>query len=63
MSETPKKIIIDEDWKQEAQQEKEALEAKLELEKQAQSQPMPNASLLMVLIETPWPCRQCSTLA
>lgn len=44
MSETPKKIIIDEDWKQEAQMEKESLEAKLEQEKQAKSQPMPNAS-------------------
>jgi Domain of unknown function (DUF1844) len=44
MSETPKKIIIDEDWKQEAQHEKEALEAKLEQEKQTKSQPMPTAS-------------------
>lgn len=36
MSEAEKKIIIDDDWKQEAQQEKETLAAKLEEEKQHQ---------------------------
>lgn len=36
MSDPAKKIIIDEDWKQEAQHEKEELEAKIEHEKQVQ---------------------------
>lgn len=44
MSDASKKIIIDEDWKSEAQQEKEMLEAKLKEEKQNQQRGMPQAS-------------------
>lgn len=49
MSETPKKIIIDEDWKAEAQQEKETLEAKLEQEKQSKTPPIPSASFEVLI--------------
>lgn len=44
MSDASKKIIIDEDWKSEAQQEKEMLEEKLEQEKLQQGKSMPQAS-------------------
>ncbi|HMO35093.1 MAG TPA: DUF1844 domain-containing protein [Gemmatales bacterium] len=44
MSDPAKKLIIDDDWKQEAQAEKEALEAKLEQEKERLKQPVPRAS-------------------
>lgn len=49
MSDTPKKIIIDEDWKQEAQQEKESLEAQLAKEKQTQAPPLPTASFEVLI--------------
>lgn len=49
MSDTPKKIIIDEDWKQEAQQEKESLEAQLEQEKQTKAPPLPTASFEVLI--------------
>lgn len=44
MSDPAKKIIIDEDWKQSAQQEKEELAAKLEAEKEQAARPAPVAS-------------------
>lgn len=44
MSDPAKKIIIDEDWKQSAQQEKEELAAKLEAEKEQAARPTPVAS-------------------
>ncbi|HQR05771.1 MAG TPA: DUF1844 domain-containing protein [Gemmatales bacterium] len=49
MSDTTKKIIIDEDWKQEAQQEKESLEAKLEQEKIKKPPPLPTASFEVLI--------------
>lgn len=49
MSDPTKKIIIDDDWKQEAQAEKEALEAKLSEEKEKQQRPMPTASFDVLL--------------
>lgn len=49
MSDPTKKIIIDDDWKQEAQAEKEALEAKLSEEKEKQQRPMPSASFDVLL--------------
>lgn len=48
MSEPAKKIIIDEDWKQEAQQEKELLEKQLEQEKHTQ-QSIPTASFEVLI--------------
>jgi hypothetical protein len=46
-----KKIIVDEDWKAEAEREKETLSAKLEEEKQKQTDlpPMPEASFEVLL--------------
>jgi len=46
-----KKIIVDEDWKAEAEREKETLAAKLEEEKQTQANlpPMPEASFEVLL--------------
>lgn len=49
MSDPTKKIIVDDDWKQEAQAEKEALEAKLLEEKEKQHRPMPTASFDVLL--------------
>jgi hypothetical protein len=49
MSDPTKKIIVDDDWKQEAQAEKEALEAKLSEEKEKQHRPMPTASFDVLL--------------
>ncbi|MFT3882026.1 MAG: DUF1844 domain-containing protein [Gemmatales bacterium] len=49
MSDTPKKIIIDEDWKQEAQLEKESLEAQLEKDKQTKAPPLPTASFEVLI--------------
>jgi hypothetical protein len=49
MSDPTKKIIVDDDWKQEAQAEKEALEAKLSEEKEKQQRPMPTASFDVLL--------------
>jgi hypothetical protein len=49
MSEPGKKIIVDEDWKQEAQQEKETLEAKLAEEKAKQQAPLPTASFEVLI--------------
>lgn len=49
MSDPAKKIIIDEDWKQSAQQEKEELEAKLEAEKARSSRPVPTASFEVLI--------------
>jgi hypothetical protein len=44
-----KKIIIDEDWKEQAQREKEMLAAAMEREKQAQHQPPPEASFPLLI--------------
>jgi hypothetical protein len=44
MNDSTKKIIVDEDWKSEAQREKELLEEKLKEEKQHQQRGMPQAS-------------------
>jgi hypothetical protein len=50
MAETEgKKIIIDEDWKEEAQREKEALAAAMEQEKNAAKRPPEKASLALLL--------------
>lgn len=49
MSDTPKKIIVDEDWKQEALHEKESLEAQLEQEKRTQPPPLPTASFEVLI--------------
>ena len=49
MSDPTKKIIIDEDWKQSAQQEKEELEAKLEAEKARSARPVPTASFEVLI--------------
>lgn len=49
MSDSPKKIIIDEDWKQEAQQEKESLEAQLEQEKRTKTPAIPTASFEVLI--------------
>lgn len=48
MSDQGKKIIVDEDWKQEAQHEKELLEQKLEEEKHAQHA-VPTASFEVLI--------------
>ncbi len=45
MSEEPKKIIIDDDWKEQAKKEKE----KLATEKEAASQEMPPVSFLLLV--------------
>jgi hypothetical protein len=49
-----KKIIVDEDWKEEAQREKERLAAELEQTHQATAVPQPaNFSLLVSLLAEP----------
>ncbi len=49
MSDPAKKIIVDNDWKEEAQAEKEALEAKLAEEKEKVHRPIPTASFDVLL--------------
>src|SRR5262245_26551701 len=44
-----KKIIIDEDWKQEAQREKEALAKAVEADKKPQHPALPPANILVLL--------------
>lgn len=50
MSEQPpeKKIIVDEDWKEEAQREKETLAAALEQEKRQRARPPEQASFVLL---------------
>ncbi len=49
MTDPAKKIIVDNDWKEEAQAEKEALEAKLAEEKEKLHRPIPTASFDVLL--------------
>lgn len=46
---TEKKIIVDEDWKEQAQREKEVLAATLEQEQRARAAPPPEASFTLLV--------------